>query len=129
MSHTETQLEMFPDPDEVLELPVHRDDGSTSRIAARRAAPTAASQRGRLLELLHNSPNGLTAFEAWVWLRFEWPHIRPHGAGTRLLELRERDWALPTGRTRLTDTDSPAAVFMFNPQAEADYARWMATRR
>jgi len=116
-------------PDPSAEQPglYPRDGTDTQLAAAYRAAPAAATQRGRLLVLMHDAGDrGLTALEAEQAMLREFPLMR--NVRARITELRRADWLLFTGAVRMTATGSPAQVNVFNPDAEADYARWLNGR-
>lgn len=104
---------MIEQPNLFTAPPSHRADPPTSRLAAERAAPGAKALRERILiHLLHQGEIGATAFECWQACG----GARPTSAGTRLGELRApKDGPAlvePTGRTRPTDTGSPAVVWI-----------------
>ena len=115
-----TQDDLFSAP------PSHRADPITSRIAAGRAAPNAGAHRERILRhLLRVGSHGATAWEAYKATGGR----QPAAAGTRLLEL-SRPKTGPaltemTGRTRPTDTGSPAFVWVLT-HAGVDYAKGLA---
>lgn len=114
-------------PDPTAEHPgLYRREGpDTMKAAAFRSAPAAATQRGRLLTLMHDAGDrGLTALEAEQLMLREFPLMR--NVRARITELRRADWLVFTGELRMTATGSPAQVNQFNPAAEADYARWLA---
>lgn len=124
----EHQQLTLPDPLFVAPTLHRRDHPNTSRIAAVRSAPGAATQRGRLLTFMHDAgPDGLTAFEAEELMRIYFPRMRT--VRPRLVELRDQGWILvDEGRTRPSDSGSPAQVNIFNPAAEGDYSSWFASR-
>jgi hypothetical protein len=115
----------FDDPSLWRRGLVRNDHPDTSRVAAVRSAPRNATQRGRLLVLIHDAGDrGLTAFEAEDRMRSDFPWMRT--VRPRLVELRDEGWIMVDQRTRTNDLGLAAQVNVFNPEAEGDYQRWVS---
>jgi hypothetical protein len=114
----------FPDPTREIVGLAWRDGPDTTKAAAVRAAPAAATQRGRVLILIHDAgDDGLTALEAEALMLLEFPRMR--NVRARITELRRDGWLLPYNeRTRMTDSGAEAHINLFNPDAEGDYSRF-----
>ncbi len=101
-----------PDPGRAQVGRFHKYGHDTEKIAASLVAPRSGTQRARVLELLQTAgDDGMTDYEMWVG----GAGARPHVAGTRREELIADGWPIAdSGRRRLTDTRSPAIVWVLN---------------
>lgn len=99
-----------PDPGRPLRGRHHSIGPDTERLAAARVAPRSGSQRARVLEMFRAHPEGLTDYELWTLGQIG---ARPHVPATRREELIFDGWPIvDSGRRRLTDTGTPAVVWV-----------------
>lgn len=110
--------EPLPDPTEPRVGRFHKDGPVTERISAALVAPRSGTQRAHVLEHLRAvGERGATDYELW---RDGNVGVRPHVAGTRREELISDGWPIiDTGRTRPTDTGTPAIVWVLVDKAES----------
>lgn len=119
----EPQLPGMP-PDPRVEQPgmVGRDHPWTARAAAELVAPKTGTQRWRILLLLLDHPQGLTADEVCVHLG-----LPQQTVGPRMKELRDDDtvggWLVETGATRPTRYGRLALVWTLAPGAANEVRR------
>ncbi len=105
-----------PDPARNLPGRVHAAGPETERTAARLVSPRTGSQRARVLDRLKEvGTAGATDFELWQ----AGIGARPHVPATRREELIADGWPIrDSGLRRMTDTGSPAIVWVLVPEAE-----------
>lgn len=104
-----TKGEIALDP-EAEHTYAEREARQTARIAALRAMPRSGTQRRRVLALIRRKgAYGATDEEMQDILAMH------HNSQTpRRKELEEGDWIIDSGRTRLTDSGSPAIVWVMS---------------
>jgi hypothetical protein len=107
-----------PDPGRDKPGRYHRDGQITERIAAYLVAPRTGSQRAKVLAAFRTAGEyGCTDNE----LHFHFGiGARPHVPGTRREELIADGWPIvDSGRRRMTDTGTPAIVWVLDEAALA----------